>query len=252
MARGRSRCRNRPDTATAAPPDRPRSAAASWRQPRRRGRDRRRRQAPATGRYRDRWPCRGGVPSAVGAPVSPGRSCSGIGLEFFRSKPAHGARSRLSRTMSLKSVPGRSGISSATRRPASQPASLAGFRRDLPGAVVVVVGEHDQPLDAVDDGKSLQRAVRERRPGRPQRFAAIVQPGGGRERRLQPFADRPAACRPATAAPRRKGRASCGRSSGRRRSARCAESRSAAPLIGLRISASRQGCRVPGPNTQFG
>ena len=54
---------------------------------------------------------------------------------------------------------------------------------------MVVVGEHDQPLDAVDDGKSRHRAVREHCPGRPQRFAAIGQPGGGGERRLQPFAD---------------------------------------------------------------
>ena len=96
---------------------------------------------------------------------------------------------RLSRTMSLKSVPGRSGISRAHAASGLKPASLACVRSRLAHAEDVVVGEHDQPLDAVDDGKPRQRAVRQHGPGRPQRFAAIGQPGGGGEHRLQPFAD---------------------------------------------------------------
>ena len=38
-------------------------------------------------------------------------------------------------------------------------------------------------------GNRAMRAVREHRPGWPQRPAAIVEPCGGRERRLQPLAD---------------------------------------------------------------
>ena len=97
-----------------------------------------------------------------------------IGLEFFRGKPVgHGARSRLARTMSLKSVPGRSGISSATRRPASSQRRLQASAAIAPGVVGVVVGEQDQPLDAGDERELFQRAVRERGPGGPQRFVAI-------------------------------------------------------------------------------
>ena len=100
-------------------------------------------------------------------------------------------------------------------------------------------------------GNRGQRAVREHCPGRPQQRAPVVEPGGCRERCLQPFADHQLPVQPATAARPQQRQACGGRSCGRLMSVRFAGCRSPVPLTGLRINASRQGCRMPGPNTQL-
>ena len=66
--------------------------------------------------FRVSWPLAFAVVSLV-SPVSPA-FVAGIGFELFRGESAHDARSRRSRTMSLKSVPGRSGVSRTPLRPA--------------------------------------------------------------------------------------------------------------------------------------
>ena len=145
------------EIAAAAPPDRPRSAGPSCSRPRRRDRDRRRRRAPASALLFRRCrlpPCRHRLvfpafpPGALPALVLPlplvlppslapltfavvslasRRRCSSTasGSNSSALNPFHDARSRLSRTMSLKSVPGRSGVSRAHAASGLKPALLA-------------------------------------------------------------------------------------------------------------------------------